>query len=86
VGTPGDTEGSLSGVARAIGLKVFLVELVSSLACLDFVVSLELRTEAFTVKGRVHLRQRGFLEVYFNESIRHASNSPMAYVVQDQGY
>jgi len=48
-------------------LKVFLAELVSSLARLDFVVSLELRTEAFTVKGRVHLRQRGFPEVYFNE-------------------
>ena len=48
-------------------LKAFLAELVSSLAHLDFVASLELRTEAFTVKGRVHLAQRGFLEVYFNE-------------------
>ena len=41
--------------------------LVTSLARLDFVASLELRTEVFTVKGRVHLTQRGFLEVYFNE-------------------
>jgi len=48
-------------------LKVFLAELVTSLARLDFVASLELRTEVFTVKGRVHLTQRGFLEVYFNE-------------------
>lgn len=48
-------------------LKAFLAELVSSLACLDFVASIELRTKAFTVKGRVHLTQRGFLEVYFNE-------------------
>ena len=48
-------------------LKVFLAELVTSLARLDFVTSLELRTEVFTVKGRVHFTQRGFLEVYFNE-------------------
>lgn len=45
-------------------LKVFLAELVTSLARLDFVASLELRTEVFIVKGRVHLTQRGFLEVY----------------------
>ena len=48
-------------------LKAFLAELVTSLARLDFVASLDLRTEVFTVKGRVHLTQRGFLEVYFNE-------------------
>jgi hypothetical protein len=48
-------------------LKAFLAELVMSLARLDFVASLDLRTEVFTVKGRVHLTQRGFLEVYFNE-------------------
>jgi len=48
-------------------LKAFLAELVTSLARLDFVASLELRTEVFTVKGRVHLMQRDFLEVYFNE-------------------
>lgn len=48
-------------------LKAFLAELVTSLARLDFVASLELRTEVFTVKGRVHLTQRGFLEVYCNE-------------------
>ena len=38
-------------------LKAFLAELVTSLASLDFVASLELRTEVFTVKGRVHLTQ-----------------------------
>ena len=48
-------------------LKAFLAELVTRLARLDFVTSLELRTEVFTIKGRVHLTQRGFLEVYFNE-------------------
>ena len=48
-------------------LKAFLTELVTSIARLDFVASLELRTEVFTVKGRVYLTQRGFLEVYFNE-------------------
>jgi hypothetical protein len=48
-------------------LKAFLAELVTNLARLDFVTALELRTEVFTVKGRVHLTRRGFLEVYFNE-------------------
>jgi hypothetical protein len=48
-------------------LKAFLVELVESLARLDFVASLKLRTEAFTVKGRVRLTQHSFLEVYCNE-------------------
>ena len=48
-------------------LKALLAELVTSLARLDFVASLELRTEVFTVKGRVHLTQRDFLEVCFNE-------------------
>ena len=48
-------------------LKVFLAELVMSLAHLDFVTALKLRTEVFTVKGRVHLTQCGFLEIYFNE-------------------
>ncbi len=48
-------------------LKVFLVELVSSLSLLDFVASIDLRTEVFTANGRVYLKQRGFLEIYFNE-------------------
>lgn len=48
-------------------LKAVLAELVAHLTRLDFVVSLDLHTEAFTVKGRVSLQQRGFLEVYFNE-------------------
>lgn len=48
-------------------LKSFLRELVSSLAHLDFVASVDLRTEVFTVKGRVHFKDKGFLEVYFNE-------------------
>jgi hypothetical protein len=48
-------------------LKAFLAELVTNLARLDFVAALELRTKVFTVKGRVHLTQRGFLEVCFNE-------------------
>jgi hypothetical protein len=48
-------------------LGVFLPELVSSLALLDFVTSIDLQTEAFTVKGRIRFSERGFLEVYFNE-------------------
>jgi hypothetical protein len=48
-------------------LRTFVAGLVSSLALLDFVASVDIRTEAFTVKGRVQLKQRGFLEVYFNE-------------------
>ncbi|MBI3798552.1 MAG: hypothetical protein HY268_16515 [Deltaproteobacteria bacterium] len=48
-------------------LKALLAELVSNLALLDFVTSMNLQTEAFTVKGRVSLQEKGFLEVYFNE-------------------
>jgi hypothetical protein len=48
-------------------LKTLLTELVSSLSLLDFVASIDLQTEAFTLKGRVFLKERGFLEIYFNE-------------------
>jgi hypothetical protein len=48
-------------------LKVFLTELIADLSPLDFVVSLDVRTDAFTVKGRIYLQERGFLEIYFNE-------------------
>lgn len=48
-------------------LKTLLAELVSSLSLLDFVASIDLQTQAFTLKGRVLLKERGFLEIYFNE-------------------
>ena len=48
-------------------LKTFLAELVASLSLLDFVALIDLRTEAFTLKGQVLLKERGFLEIYFNE-------------------
>jgi hypothetical protein len=48
-------------------LRVFVAELVIGLSVLDFVASMDIRTEAFTVKGRVHLKEGSFLEVYFNE-------------------
>jgi hypothetical protein len=48
-------------------LKTFLAELVSSLTLLDFVASVDIRTEVFTLKGRIHFKEAGFLEVYFNE-------------------
>lgn len=48
-------------------LRAFLTDLVSSLRLLDFVASVDIQTEAFRVKGRVYLKQRGFLEIYFNE-------------------
>jgi hypothetical protein len=48
-------------------LKAFLAELVSNLGLLDFVTSIDIRTEAFTLKGRAYFRDNGFLEVYFNE-------------------
>ena len=67
MGTIGDSENSLSNFARAMELKVFLAQLVSSLASLDFVTSIDIQTEAFTLKGRVYFTERGFLEVYFNE-------------------
>jgi hypothetical protein len=40
-------------------LKAFLAELVSSLALLDFVASIDIGTEAFTLKGRVHFKETG---------------------------
>jgi hypothetical protein len=48
-------------------LRTFLSELVASLSQLDFVSAIDLQTEAFTLKGRVLLKGRGFLEIYFNE-------------------
>ena len=48
-------------------LKTVLSELVASLSPLDFVSSIDLRTEAFILKGRVLFRIRGFLEIYFKE-------------------
>jgi hypothetical protein len=48
-------------------LKEVLAGLVSSLTHLDFVVSMDIATEAFTLKGRVYLQTSGFVEVYFNQ-------------------
>jgi hypothetical protein len=48
-------------------LRAFLTELLANLAPLDFVASLDLRTEVFTIKGRVFFKEQGFLEVYSNE-------------------
>lgn len=48
-------------------LKEILAELVSSLTHLDFVVSMDLLTEAFTMQGRIYLQASDFVEVYFNE-------------------
>ena len=48
-------------------LRTVVAEVVSNLAVLNFVESFNIQIEALTVKGRAHLRQRGFLEIYFNE-------------------
>jgi hypothetical protein len=50
-----------------VELKTFLTQLVSGLASLDFVASIDIRTEAFTAKGRAYFKERGFLEVYCSE-------------------
>ena len=50
-----------------MALKRCLSDLVSGLARLDFVASIDLRTEVYTVKGRVYCIDQGVLEVYFNE-------------------
>ena len=44
-----------------------MAEVVSNHAILNFVESFNIQIEALTVKGRAHSRQRGFLEIYFNE-------------------
>ena len=67
MGAARDAQVPLSGLAGAMELKTFLTELVSGLTLLDFVASIDIRTEAFTLKGRIHFKERGFLEVYFNE-------------------
>jgi hypothetical protein len=48
-------------------LRAFVTELVAGVNLLDFVGSVDIRTEAFTVKGWINLKERGFLEIYFNE-------------------
>lgn len=48
-------------------VAAFLSTLLHALADLPFVRSVDLRTEAFVVKGRVFLEKDRFLQVYFNE-------------------
>jgi len=62
-------------------LRTFVAELVSGLALLDFAESLDIRIEAFTVNGRVYFKQRGFLQVYFNE---HTQTIAVAWVEGEQ--
>jgi hypothetical protein len=50
-----------------VELKTFFTQLVSSLAALNFVTAIDIHTEAFTAKGRAYFKERGFLEVYYNE-------------------
>lgn len=45
----------------------FLLSLLHSLSKLDFVKNVDLRTEAFLLKGRVTLEKDRFLQIYFNE-------------------
>lgn len=45
----------------------FTRSLVEALSDLPFADNIDLHTEAFVVKGRVHLKQSRFLQVYFNE-------------------
>jgi hypothetical protein len=65
-------------------LKDFLGDLVSSLARVDFVASVDLHTEVFTVKGRVYFKDRGFLEVYFNELTQTVAVQPFPVIKQER--
>ncbi len=62
-------------------LRAILAELVSSLTHLDFVVSMSIQTEAFTMKGRIYLQANGFVEVYFNERTQTLA---VAWIVEEQ--
>jgi hypothetical protein len=45
----------------------FTRSLVKAFSDLPFAEDVDLRTEAFVVKGRVHLREERFVQIYFNE-------------------
>ena len=49
MGTIGDVEVSLPSIARTMELKTLLAELVASLSLLDFVASIDLQTQTFTL-------------------------------------
>jgi len=48
-------------------VKTFLANLLSSLASIDFIKYLDLKTEGHTLSGRIFLKDKMFLEVYYNE-------------------
>ena len=45
----------------------FVSSLLDAAADLSFVEDVDLRTEAFVVKGRIRLTKERFLQIYFNE-------------------
>lgn len=51
-------------------VKIFLTELLSCLARLNFVEDVDLKGEGIVLSGRIFLKERIFLEVYYNEVTR----------------
>jgi len=48
-------------------INQFLLSLLHALSDLDFVEKVNLQTEVFILKGRVILKKKRMLQVYFNE-------------------
>jgi hypothetical protein len=48
-------------------LKAFLTELFSAFAHVDFVKDIDFKVEGVVVSGRIFLKGKMFLEVYYNE-------------------
>ena len=45
----------------------FLILVLEGLSRLDFVEKVEIQTEVFILKGRIILKKKRFLQIYFNE-------------------
>jgi hypothetical protein len=49
-----------------VDISQFLVSLLENLSSLDFIEKVDIQTEAFILKGRVILKKKRFLQIYFN--------------------
>jgi hypothetical protein len=50
-----------------VDIGQFLIFLLENLSRLDFVEKIDIQTEVFIIKGRVILKKKRFLQIYFNE-------------------
>lgn len=48
-------------------INQFLISLLHALSALDFIEKIDFQTEVFVLKGRAILKEKRFLQIYFNE-------------------